>query len=161
MCVVLGYYLGRWTHAPLCTGSPWLVLTRNADHINATTHLSLPHSLPLSSFLSHSCHLHSLRSLPDIINPLQSPETHNRALRGAGQALPRTQPPSCTFNLTTTPLSNKHMWWSIRSMHTREILHHMTDSRVHCVNIYTPKQTQKVQWKWNITQAQTFTSRQT
>lgn len=57
MCVA-PEYSGRWNHAPPSTGSPWLALTRIADHINATTHLSLPPTLP--PFLSHFCHLQSL-----------------------------------------------------------------------------------------------------
>lgn len=50
MCVVLGCS-GRWNHAPPRTGSPWLALTRIADHINATTHLSLLPFLPASCSL--------------------------------------------------------------------------------------------------------------
>lgn len=51
--------LARWTHAPLSTGSPWLALTRIADHINATTHLSLPPA-PLFFFVPAICTLHTL-----------------------------------------------------------------------------------------------------
>jgi len=133
VCVVLGY-LGRWTHAPFGTGSPWLVLTTIADHINATTHLSLPpSSFSLSLSLSHSCHLHSLHSVPDIINPLQSPETLTRAPRGAGQGLPRSRPPLAHSAPVITCLSNKHMVWNIHGTDTHTHTHTinlMADSRV-------------------------------
>lgn len=86
VCVVLGCS-GRWNHAPPRTGSPWLALTRIADHINATTHLSL---LP---FLTASCSLLllpsavSVHALPDVIKLLHSLETHIRGLAGGDTGL--------------------------------------------------------------------------
>lgn len=81
MCVVLGYS-GRWNHAPPCTGSPWLVLMRIADHINATPP---PHFFSLAPAICTFKH-----SLPDIINPLQSYKTQNLVLGGAQLGLPHT-----------------------------------------------------------------------
>lgn len=61
--------LGRWTQASFGTGSPWLVLTRIAGRINATTHLSLPPAICSTTTLcqtpykptqqSHSAHTHT------------------------------------------------------------------------------------------------------
>lgn len=59
MCVS-AWCLGRWTSAPLGTGSPWLVQTRIADHINAAPHLSLSPSLPPFSLSPAICTLFTL-----------------------------------------------------------------------------------------------------
>lgn len=86
VCVVLGCS-GRWNHAPPRTGSPWLALTRIADHINATTHLSLLPFLPASCSLLLLPSAVSVHALPDVIKLLHSLETHIRELAGGDTAL--------------------------------------------------------------------------
>lgn len=85
MCAVLGCS-GRWNHAPPKTGSPWLALTRIADHINATTHLSLLPFLPASCSLLLLPSAVSLHALPDVIK-LHSLRTHIRGLEGGNTGL--------------------------------------------------------------------------
>lgn len=81
----------RWTQAPLCTGSPWLALTRSADHINATTHLfHSPSSTPL--LLPSALSTFPARHHKPTAEPWDTPE-HWEGLGRAGRGLPCTQSP--------------------------------------------------------------------
>ena len=94
--------------------APWLVLTRIADHINATTHLSPPSppsprlprfSLSLSLALSRSCHLHSPLFPARHHKPTaESWDTHQSS-EGAGEGAATHSSP---FDPAMTRLSNKH-----------------------------------------------------
>lgn len=145
-CVVLGYW-GRWTYATLGTGSPWLALTRIADHINAATHLSLPPSSFSLSLLPSALSTFSARHHKPTAEHWDTPDHWEGQAGGchALRSLLYIQPHNITFFKQTHMV--KH---AVDSARTRTHTHRgnlLPYDRVHITNIYTPKHTQKAQWK--------------